>query len=208
MEALKAESSNAKQQILLPTKPCELRLWLADQITILAEAFGCELTAARLRVYVEDLSALPQAQLEIALTRARRELRFFPKIAELREFAGAKAEDIRSVEAEAAWKFASDYLRKWGVERLPFYSGGKRLDAPALPSRIEYALRRIGGLRGLNQVTEQSRPFVFKDFVEAFHLAPMAESLAPQFLLRAEERKGLPGNDCAKTQSPTEVGTA
>jgi hypothetical protein len=169
-----------KLQISLPEKPRELRLWLIDQVTILAEAFGEELTDARLRVYAQDLSELARPQLEIAFGRARRELKFFPKISELLELAGAKPEDARKVEADAAWNHALNYLRKWGVDRMPVYSGGKRIDAPTLPPRIEFALRRVGGLWGLNQITSESRPFVQKDFTEAYQQAPIAESLAPQ----------------------------
>jgi hypothetical protein len=176
--ATETEQSAARPQILLPETPRELRLWLIDQVTILAEAFGEELTDARLRVYAEDLSEVERPQLEIAFGRARRELKFFPKISELRELAGAKPEDARKVEADAAWNYALDYLRKWGVDRMPLYSRGKRIDPPALPPRIEYALRRIGGLWGLNQITAESRPFVQKDFTEAYQQAPIAELLA------------------------------
>jgi hypothetical protein len=131
-------------------------------------------------VYAQDLSELARPQLEIAFGRARRELKFFPKISELLELAGAKPEDARKVEADAAWNHALNYLRKWGVDRMPVYSGGKRIDAPTLPPRIEFALRRVGGLWGLNQITSESRPFVQKDFTEAYQQAPIAESLAPQ----------------------------
>lgn len=145
----------------------------------MAEALGEVVTPQRLQIYATDLATdLSQEQLRIALTRARRECRFFPKIAELREFAGGSKEDHRKVEAEAAWTFVMDYLRRWSVARLPLYQSGKRIEAPPLSARIEYALRRIGGLRGLNQITESSRPFMFKDFCEAYQLAPVAESQA------------------------------
>jgi hypothetical protein len=133
-----------------------------------------------MEVYLTALSDLTDEQIQIATTRAIRELKFFPRVAELRELAGAAGKDQRSVEAEAAWKFAYDYLRKWGVDRLPLFKAGATIEAPALPPRIDYALRRIGGLRGLNQITEENRPFVFKDFCEAYNLAPVAEALAPQ----------------------------
>ena len=141
---------------------------------------GEPLTDARIRIYAEDLSNLSRPQLEIAFKRARLELKFFPKISELCELAGAKEQDARTVEGEAAWKFLNDYLGKWGVDLMPFYSAGKRIDPPALPSKIQYALRRIGGLSGLNQVTAESRPFMLRDFLEAYQRAPIAESLAPQ----------------------------
>ena len=141
---------------------------------------GEVLTPVRLQLYAADLADLDRCQLETAFRRARRELKFFPKIAELRDLAGAAAKDERNVEAEGAWKWANDYLRKWGVDLMAIYSGGKRIEAPVIPARIAYALRRIGGLSGLNQVTADSRPFVFRDFCEAWNLAPIAETLAPQ----------------------------
>jgi hypothetical protein len=135
-------------------------------------------TPQRLRIYAKDLAAdLTREQVQTAMVRARRELKWFPKISELREMAGVKAEDLRKVEAEAAWDYANKYLRKFGVDLLPTFCNGKLCDPP---NRIDYALRRIGGLRGLNQITEQSRPFVFKDFCEAYQQSPMAEMLAPQ----------------------------
>jgi hypothetical protein len=170
------EQSAARLTISLREKPRELQLWLVDQLTVLAEALGEVVTPQRLQIYGADLSAdLSQDQLRLALTRSRRECRFFPKIAELREFAGGSMEDHGKVETEAAWVFAMNYLRRWGVERLPLYQSGKRVEAPQLPARIEYAVRRIGGLRGLNQITEESRPFMFKDFCEAYRQAPIAE---------------------------------
>jgi len=162
--------------------PLEKELWLVDQLTVLAEAFGEsgeKVSPQRLQIYACDLADLGRAQLEMAFQRARRECKFFPKIAELREFADGSLEDQCKVEAEAAWTFAMNYLKRWGVERLPLYQGGNLIEAPPLLARIEYALRRVGGLRGLNQVTEDSRPFMFKDFCEAYKQAPIAESQAP-----------------------------
>jgi hypothetical protein len=131
-------------------------------------------------MYAVALGDLSDQAIEHAIKRAICELKWFPKPAELRELAGAAGKDQRSVEAEAAWKFANDYLRKWGVDRMPMFRPGKTIEAPALPPRIDYALRRIGGLRGLNQITEENRPFMFKDFCEAYNLAPIAGTLTPQ----------------------------
>jgi hypothetical protein len=161
----------------------EKELWLVDQLTVLAEAFGEsseKMSPQRLQIYTGDLADLNQDQLKLAFTRARRECKFFPKIAELRELAGAGAEHARRVEAAAAWNYVHEYLRQWGVERMPFYKSGQRIDPPTLPPRIAYALRRIGGLRGLNQVSDESRPFMYKDFCQAYELAPTAEQLEPQ----------------------------
>jgi hypothetical protein len=151
-----------------------------QQLIALATAFRETLTPECLAIYVESLSDLSDDQVRQAVGRAIRELKFFPRVAELRELAGAAAKDQRTVEAEAAWKYANAYLREWGVDRMPLFRSGATIEAPPIPARIDYALRRIGGLRGLNQITEENRPFVFKDFCEAYNLAPIADSLAPQ----------------------------
>ena len=67
----------------------ELIDWINDQLTILAEAFGEKLTEERLDIYCGSLADIQQKPLDVAFRRARRELKWFPKIAELRELAGA-----------------------------------------------------------------------------------------------------------------------
>lgn len=66
----------------------EQRLLVVDQLTILSEAFGQQVTEERMRVYCSDLADLTVEQVKLACWKARRELKFFPKIAELRELAG------------------------------------------------------------------------------------------------------------------------
>ena len=102
--------------------------------------------------------------------------------------AGAKAEGEDKVEADAAWHHVNEYLRRWGVDRLPIYSKGTKTAAPRLDVRSEYALRRIGGLWALNQMDAGNRPFMYRDFCEAYILAPVAELMAPQLLKKFGDR--------------------
>jgi hypothetical protein len=67
----------------------ELLDWINDQLTILAEAFGETLTEQRQEIYCSGLADLDQTHLKIAFRRACCELKWFPKLAELRELAGA-----------------------------------------------------------------------------------------------------------------------
>jgi hypothetical protein len=53
----------------------------------LAVAFGVEITVERLELYAEHLADIPREHLQQAFWTAGRELKFFPKIAELREIA-------------------------------------------------------------------------------------------------------------------------
>ncbi|HTC45835.1 MAG TPA: hypothetical protein VK722_00815 [Candidatus Aquilonibacter sp.] len=62
--------------------------WINDQLTIMAEAFGEKLTEERQEIYCAGLAELPQNRLDVAFRRARYELKWFPKLAELRELAG------------------------------------------------------------------------------------------------------------------------
>lgn len=62
--------------------------WISDELTILAEAFGEELTEQRQEIYCRGLADIAQEQLRAAFRRALYESKYFPKLAELREFAG------------------------------------------------------------------------------------------------------------------------
>ena len=170
-----------------------IRSWISKQLTGLAEGFGESLTVERVEIYIDGLTDIPQDRLRVAFSRALYESKFFPKLAELRTLSGQGAEDEKKVEAEAAWRYVNEYLRKWGVNRLPIRSSGKWITAPTLEPRLEYAIRQIGGLWRLNQVTDENFPFIFRDFCEAYALAPLAELMAPQLAERFGDRK-LIGN--------------
>jgi hypothetical protein len=161
-------------------------------LTILAEAFGETLTEERLEIYARELVDLPRELLTTSFRRTLRELKWFPKVAELRELARASEENLKKVQADAAWNYVNEYLRRWGVDRLPVYSSGKKITAPPLDDRTEYALRRIGGFSGLNQIDSNKRPFMYRDFCEAYALAPAAELLA-QSLARQFSKHALAG---------------
>lgn len=156
--------------------------WIHDQLTVLAEGFGEPLTQERAEIYVSGLIDIPQDRLKAAFKKALYELKFFPRLAELRDLSGSSAEEEKKVEAQAAWQQANEYLRKWGVDKLPLRSAGKWITPPPLDPRLEYAVRQIGGLWRLNQVTDETYHFMFRDFCEAYMLAPVAELMAPQLM--------------------------
>jgi hypothetical protein len=79
--------------------------WLVDELTALGEAFGEGLTAERQAIYVTALSDIPIDQLRPAIRAAIQELKWFPKVAELRELAGALPGTLNDGRpgAEEAW---------------------------------------------------------------------------------------------------------
>jgi len=76
-----------------------------DELTALGEAFGEGLTAERQAIYVTALSDVPIDQLRQAIRAAIQELKWFPKVAELRELAGALPRTLNDGRpgAEEAW---------------------------------------------------------------------------------------------------------
>ena len=147
---------------------------------MLAEAFAEPLTEERMEIYVRGLADIPLDQLRVSFQQALRQLTWFPKIAELRNLAGANSSDEAKIEADTAWRYVNDYLRKWGADLLPIRSAGKEIPPPPLDAHAEYALRRIGGLQALNQMDMNRIPFMYRDFCEAYTQAPLAEQMAPR----------------------------
>ena len=168
--------------------------WISDQLTALAEGFGESLTEERVEIYVRGLVDIPRDRLQVAFRKALYELKYFPKLAELRNLGGGAVVEQNKVQAEAAWNHVNEYLRKWGVDLIPIYSGGIKTTAPQLDARTDYALRTIGGLHRLNQVDIESWPFMQRDFCEAYARAPVAELMAPELAEQFGEHK-LSGNE-------------
>jgi len=145
---------------------------IIQQLTILAEAFGETMTTARLKIYAAELADLTAEQLAVAFKRARHECRFFPKIAELRELAGAVSpENAAGVEAEAAFQSVIRTLEREGVD----------FGISHLPKRTQYAVRHCGGLRLFNQrVDQRSYAFLQRDFVEGYKSFTAYKAMVPE----------------------------
>lgn len=79
--------------------------WLLNEITALGEAFGEGLTAERQVIYATALADIPRDQLRRAIRAAINELKWFPKVAELRELAGVPTSGLKDDRPgpEEAW---------------------------------------------------------------------------------------------------------
>jgi len=75
----------------------------------------------RLAVYVEDLADLALPQLERACTELRREFKFLPTIAEIRERVAQWAMDAAGMRhsPEQAWDEVLQKIRLYGTNRVP-----------------------------------------------------------------------------------------
>jgi len=150
---------------------------------------GEAVTPERLALYIDDLADLSQEQLERALWRARRELRFFPKIAELRELAGASAEETQAAEAHKAWDLLLDFVDTWihaDVEgRYGPEQGCRRFPPPKLEQCILDCVRRLGGWKRLKTASEQDVPFLKKDFLEEYSSWEAVDAIDASHMLTA-----------------------
>ena len=176
---------------------------------MLAEAFAEPLTEERMEIYIRALADVPQDRLRISFQRALRELTWFPKVAELRNLADANAESgskeaEAKVEADAAWTYVNDYLRKWGVDQFALYSKDGKQTPPPLDPRADYALRRIGGFQALHQMDISRMPFVYRDFCEAYAQAPIAEQMAPRLQQQFGSPKSM-ANTIAEAGKPAKL---
>jgi hypothetical protein len=112
----------------------------------------------------------------------RNDSSWFPNLADIRRRAGMDQERSDKVEADAAWDMVRAHNRKWaGVGRMflgrDTETGEPQYEtAPRLPSRVEYAVRAVGGLDAIDNVRRDSEPFMRDKFTDAFLRAPLAET--------------------------------
>jgi hypothetical protein len=160
---------------------------------VLAAALGETVTQERLAIYADDLGDLTQEQIERALLRARRELRFFPKIAELREFAGVGIKQHDDAEMRAAWDATVRYVDKY-VNCDPHGNYGPEFGRygphgydrktgepypamyPQLPQRILDVVRRTGGWKVYACMDERDFPFQQQRFFDEYQAWPAVQS--------------------------------
>jgi hypothetical protein len=139
--------------------------WLVNEITVLGEAFGEGLTAERQAIYGEALADIDADRLRTAFRRARYELRWFPKIAELRELAGALPDGASDGRPgpEEAWarmpkgERIEDDTVVWCEEERAAYDACRSLllDGDQIAARMAFKERYE---RALAEARSQGRP--------------------------------------------------
>ena len=122
--------------------------WLVRELSALAELLDVQVTPGRLVGYVKLLADLDRQSLTRAVNRAANECTFFPKPAELRKLAEPTEDEI-DVEAEAAWQWTLEFMRRHWHPDIGVYP-----TAPEVPERLAYAVRLVGGFRSLGLAGE------------------------------------------------------
>lgn len=86
----------------------------ARLLVVLAEGWSQTLNEHQIKLYAEGLSDIPYEQLQRAARAALRECRFFPKVAELRQFA-VPATDDAALLAWAGFQRAASAVGSWST---------------------------------------------------------------------------------------------
>jgi hypothetical protein len=84
----------------------------AQEMVLLAEAYGAKLSEARIRVYYADLYDIPIDRLRSAMRAARQSCKFFPTIADIRLHAVPSVDDAALL-AWAAFERAALSIGAW-----------------------------------------------------------------------------------------------
>lgn len=143
--------------------------WLIEQLTLLAEGKGKEITEQRLAINAADLLDVPQEVMADVFPRARKTLKYYPEVCELREMAGCLTPQ-QQLEAGAmdAWLKVLRQITKHGIDG----TGAK----PDFPERTWHAIRAVGGLPRIHTVPDDELGFVKREFLEAWKGAKHVET--------------------------------
>ena len=138
----------------------------------MAEVFRESLTAELLAMYVESLEDLSDNQIRLCVGRAIRELKWFPKPAELRELVGCSPREQQDAEARAAWdaivNFAEKYIQSDPQGCYVIDQGVRRVPPPVLSQRILDSVRRTGGWRAYKLMGPADLPHQQKRFMAEY----------------------------------------
>ena len=169
--------------------------FIAEQLTVLAAAFRETLHEATLRIYANDLADIPTECLLLAFEKARLELTYFPRIAEIRAMAGETEKIKVEAEAHKAWDILMDYVDKWVCsDPEGRYKPDPTVRAgvmPQLSQRLLDTVRRTGGWRAYKCMTNSDFPFQRERFLQEYQCWKTVESVPEDLLQLAGEAAKL-----------------
>jgi hypothetical protein len=164
---------------------CKPKGFRTKELAALAVAFKEQLDnkGKTLEVYLKALSDLTDEQLQVATHHAIRELKFFPRVAELRELAGAGRAEQQDAEARVAWdcliKFVAKYVSNDIYGNYGPEHGWYPKTFPKLSDRILDSVRRSGGWHVYKCMDADDMPFIQKRFFEEYRAWTAVNEINP-----------------------------
>ena len=133
--------------------------------------------------WLELVSQIGPEKFSEALVGAVRGSEYFPVIAKIRQCAGVSEKQQNAAGADAAWLYVREHVRK--------YSSLYERNAPKLPDRIAHAARLVGGLYAIEYCSDESLPFMRKDFCAAWERYQESSAALTDLMLAAPLEKKL-----------------
>ena len=138
---------------------------MAKWLKLYSIQYDREITAELAKMYQAGLGDMEPEQIEEACKKALLELKFFPKIAEIRERVGNETKALTEIQAEEDWAFA------WTHAPLDYNPDLKTgLQPRGLSPAGTWAILRMGGWPRIAEAKERDEPFMRKRFMELYEL--------------------------------------
>ncbi len=160
---------------------------LKELLSVAGEAFDKKISPALGRVYWEGLKGYESEAVEIALSRAMSELKFFPRLAELIEF----IEGSPRARAELSWAGVLELIRKYGAMKS---------QVAAVDGATAWAVERMGGIGTLARMNVDSLRFENKRYFAFFEHALRRGLHQERALLYGEKERKLFSQEFIKPQ--------
>jgi hypothetical protein len=132
----------------------------------MSEAFGLNNSKTKIDIYFEQLKDFSIEQVKRAVAIALRTLKFFPKIAELRELIEGSSDD----KATIAWEFLFDK-----VDEVDYYHSPQFKDW-----RIMWCVEQMGGWMHLCSINWGELKFRQKEFERLYKIALLRPDLGDE----------------------------
>lgn len=153
------------------------------------ELYNRPITRALVSLWLEHFGGEDPTRLAPALRDVEKQSEFFPSPATVRRLINEKGEAQDQLAASRAFEELVRYVRCWGSDRLPNYTGsqnrgGKPLYAPELPAPTLRVLLEMGGYEevalALENGNQEQVHWLRKEFVRLYeYREETANYLAP-----------------------------
>lgn len=131
---------------------------LTKNLLVLADVLGAELSEMKLAFYVEALSEFSDDQIDVAVVRAGKTLKWFPKPVELIELLTGSSEE----RAIMAWDSVLMALQRHGTGMSILWEDG----------RIAKAIQMMGGWEQMGMMKTDDVKWKQKEFLQLYRSLP------------------------------------
>ncbi len=160
---------------------------LKELLAVLGETFDRKISPAKGRAYWEALKGYETETVEAAISRAIRELKFFPVPAEIIEF----IEGNPRTRAEISWAGVLELLRKYGAMKSQM---------AVVDGATAWAVERMGGIGTLARMNVDSLRFENKRYFALFEHAERRGLHQERALLYGDKERKLFSDEFIKPQ--------